>query len=164
MKVKLFVTLAAILLLVTACSPRASSEQPSPKGKSEQPTPMPDWQRASEALTTYFSLLNQGKYNEAAGYYGGSYETLAGWNPDLNPENYAQLFGRGCTINGLVCLAAHDASLVQSVENEFKFWVTFANSDGSIFSHPASGQTEFEYTVVLIDGLYRVMELPVYTE
>jgi hypothetical protein len=120
---------------------------------------------AQEALLTYFSQLNEQNYAEAANFYGGSYDLLRDWNPTVDPNDYAALFGKGCTINGLVCLQVLNFAEEQVSPDEFKFTVEFMNEDGSLFvSGPeTSPQSQFTFTVLKDeDGKFLVQDLPVY--
>jgi len=121
--------------------------------------------QARGALLTYFSVLHSQDYNEVIYFYGGSYGLLRDWNPTVDPNDFAALFENGCTINGLMCLEAR--TVVQEEEispHEFKFVVEFMNEDGSIFmSGPESSpQSQFIYTVMMVDGRFMVQDLPVY--
>nr|HID12906.1 hypothetical protein [Anaerolineae bacterium] len=127
---------------------------------------------AREALIRFFSLLNEGRYAEAVGFYGGGYEILRGWNPTIAPNDYAKLLECGCTINGLQCLKVKEILIEEEVSPvEFRFTVRFMNDDGSLFTRgPCCGateeemppQSEFIYTVRKVGDRFLVMELPVY--
>ncbi len=141
------------------------------KGFQFRQVPLPDEQATIQALVSYFMLLHTGNYTEAVGYYGGSYEVLQDWNPDVAPSNYALLFERGCTQNGLQCLEVLTATLLEKQESTYTVLVEFANPDGSLFVRGACcgasptdmpDQWQFTFTVQKIDGQYRVMGLPVY--
>lgn len=128
-------------------------------------------QLAQRALTDYFIALNKGDYAAAVARYGGSYELLKEWNPDIDPQEYAALFERGCTQNGLQCLALRTASLHQRSGDSFVFLVEFSNPDGSLFVRgPCCGASEtemppvsqFSFTVVKAEDKFLVQELPVY--
>ena len=129
---------------------------------------------ALQALTAYFEHLNAGRYEEAAELYGGSYDILVGYNPDLDPKDYAGLFRNGCTMSGLQCLKLREARLQEQVPatGEYRFVVQFSTAEGQLFVRgPCCGATEeempseseFLFTVVKGgDGKYRVQDLPVY--
>lgn len=132
-----------------------------------------DLARAAESLNKYFNALHAGQYEQATAHYGGSYEVLQGYNPDLNPDDHAALFKNGCEFNGLQSKPIKTLVEQTAVSpTEFHFLVEFQNDDGSLFVQgPCCGATEeemppvsqFEYTVVLgLDGKYRVLELPIY--
>jgi hypothetical protein len=124
-----------------------------------------------QALVNFFDRLSQGSYAQAAELYGGSYETLQSWNPDLNPKDTAALWQNGCQVNGLQCLTVHSATLKQQTKNgKTLFIVEFNNPDGSLFSRPGCcgdnatpPTSQFEFRLLRgEDGKYRVMDMPVY--
>ncbi len=151
--------LSIVALVVAACVPT-----PSPTAN--------ELDNAREALTSYFSLLHEGRYTEAIDYYGGDYEILRGWNPDADGDDYVTLFTLGCTANGLICLPVGNIVTEEQVSpTEFGFTVEFVNDDGTQFVRgPCCGateeemppQSEFTYTVKKIDDKFLVQELPVY--
>lgn len=129
-------------------------------------------ENAQTALVTFFNLLSEGQYDEAAVWYGGDAEILTGYNPDVPVDRLGVLFDRGCNTNGLVCMPVKQVVKTQKISpTEFHFTVQFTAADGSVFSQgpccgadPASNPpvTEFDYTVLWHDGRYRVQELPPY--
>jgi hypothetical protein len=132
-----------------------------------QPTPTPyevpyisaDLDKAREALFQFFSLLQAGRYDEAIAYYGGDYDVLRDWNPNVPADDYAQLFENGCTVNGLQCLAIRTVDPGVELEGGmYRFMVDFAAPDGSAFG----AERQFTYTVKQVDGKFLVQELPVY--
>lgn len=160
--------LMALCVAAAACSPNLVTPP-----ASEAPT-SGDEELALQALTAFFDHLNAGRYPEATELYGGSYEVLIGYNPDLDPQDLAGLFRNGCTVNGLQCLEVRDARLQEQVPatGEYRFLVEFSTADGELFVRgPCCGATEeempseseFLFTVVRGgDGEYRVQDLPVY--
>ena len=149
----------AVGLWLSGCSPAAET--------ASQP------EAAQQALIEYFALLHDGRYQEAAGLYGGTYDVLASWNPEQEPADHAALLESGCTRNGLRCLEVLEAtSLPGSSPTHFVFDVQFRNDDGSLFVlGPCCGATAtemppqdtFAITVeTTTDGRLVVMELPVY--
>jgi hypothetical protein len=132
---------------------------------------MQDSEAARQALVDFFAALNQGQYDKAIDLFAGSYETLIYWNPDVNSFDLDRLWENGCTINGLQCLEARSATLVEQNGDTFVFTVEFSNPDGSLFVlGPCCGASatemppveQFTYHVVKKDGKYLVLELPVY--
>ncbi|MBG0771327.1 MAG: hypothetical protein H0S82_06430 [Anaerolineaceae bacterium] len=134
----------------------------------------PNEEQARQVLTEFLSALNSGDYASAEKLYGGAYDVLTGYNPDLDPADHAALLERGCTTNGLNCLLLMNATLDQVIDNnEFVFTVELQNQDGSRFEiGPCCGEdetnftptTEFTFTVIrTIKGQYQVMDLPPYT-
>ncbi len=138
---------------------------------SAAPTPG-ELSQAEQALTAYFKLLNSGDFAGAVKSYGGSYSSLIAMNPDIDPADRAALLEAGCTRNGLVCLQVRNI-LDNKVFNRERivFTVEFNTPEGELFVRgPCCGSTEaempsvskFDYTVRLLSGVYKVMELPVY--
>jgi hypothetical protein len=126
---------------------------------------------AKETLIEFLDHLRMPEYAAAAALYGGSYETLIGWNPEIDPQDHAALLENGCTINGLQCLYPTSVTLQTSSSDTYQFLVEFEQDDGSLLTAgPCCGsdastppQTEFTYTVVANgDGGYLVQELPPY--
>ena len=134
--------------------------------------PPQDVAEAQNALLRYFEALHAGRYAEASQLYGGSYETLTGQNPDLDPDDYAGLWQNACQVNGFQCLQVSNVFLLRKLPDEFHFRATFMNPDGSLFRRgPCCGadiadmppEWEFDFTVVRdASGKYLVQDLPVY--
>jgi len=134
------------------------------------PTP-DDLQSAREALIAFSSLLHAQRYSEAIHYYGGTYDILRDWNPDVGEDEYAALFQRGCTSNGLKCLKIRTIVREEQVSlTEFRFIVEFMNDDGTLFVRgPCCGteeqeppQVQFCFTVNKAEDRFLVRGLPVY--
>lgn len=132
-----------------------------------------DSQAAQQVLEKFFAALSSGNYAEAANNYGGSYDNLAAFNPDVDPSDVATLWQYGCQVNGLQCLPTRSISFVEeSPERTFIFKVEFNTPDGSLFiRQPCCGEdvtnvsptSSFEYHVTKAeDGKFRVQDLPVY--
>jgi len=118
--------------------------------------------QAREVLQAYFDLLHDGRYAEAASYYGGNYEILWEWNPTVAHDDHATLLENGCKVNGLHCLAIKDIAGEEEISSgEYLFTVEFLAGDGGTFvSEPSIEQ--FSYTVKKVDEKYLVQELPIY--
>jgi hypothetical protein len=131
-----------------------------------------DSEKARAVLTTFFRALKDGNYDKAVQLYGGSYEILAAFNPDLSPDDHATLWKNGCQINGLKCLDIHAATFNEiTASGEFIFTVEFITPDENLFvldaccgENPSTpAQFQFEYRVVKgRDGEFRVIDMPVY--
>jgi hypothetical protein len=129
--------------------------------------------RAEEILKTFYSLLNEKKYEEALPYYGGDFSVLVGWNPVINPGDKISLLRNGCEENGLHCLRVKTVKKSLAIsETESKFVVQLADADGSVFKiGPCCGATEkempprsdFECIVRKVGNKYLVMDLPPYS-
>jgi hypothetical protein len=133
-----------------------------------------DAELAQGVLIEFFKYLNDGDYLSASSLYGGSYEVLAEYNPELDLEYSAALLRNACTINGFQCLQVQSVTLQQGGAHtgEYRFVVEFLAPDGGRFIlDPCCGSTEtdmaprsqFEFTVVHIgEGTYQVQDLPIY--
>jgi hypothetical protein len=150
---KVFILL--LVLILAACSP---VERKSETAKAE--TTMRD----------FFSVLANGQYAEAVTLYGGNYEVLAGWNPDISPTDYTSLWQRGCEQNGLVCMEIMEIVNVEENETNFEFTVTFKMKDGELFELTGCCGETFpepisEYVIGVQsdgNGKYKVLSLPPY--
>ena len=134
-------------------------------------SPAPDEGPARQALLGFFDALQRGDYAAADATYGGSYQTLTDWNPELDPADHAALWQAACTRNGLQCLTVRSAELQSRDGDEFIFIVTFNAPDGGLFIlGPCCGAdetqmppvSEFQITVARADGQFKVMDLPPY--
>jgi len=139
-----------------------------------QATPIPQTaaEEAQNSLVNFFALLNTKKYNEADPLYGGSYEQLQVFNPDVDASDHTTLWTKACELSGLQCLKVRSAMLMHQESNAYVFQVEFSNPDGSLFVlGPCCGANEtemppvsqFEYTVTKnAEGKFLVMNLPPY--
>ena len=129
---------------------------------------------AAAVVQEYLVALAMGDYETAVGHFGGSYETLIGYNPDVDPTNEVLLFERGCTVNGFQCLLVRNVVETAVVlPDGFRVFVEFSQPDGSLFVQgPCCGATpeempptsQFSFTVLPDEeGILRVTDLPVYT-
>ena len=161
--------LLAVALLLGACRPQAAGTTPTPNL-----APSDDAAVAVDALVTFFDHLQEGSYAAAAGYYGGSYEVLQGYNPDVGPDDYATLWRNACSVNGISCLKTGKLTLVdRSREGEYVFGVEFRTREGELFVlGPCCGADETEQPPVSVfpirvvrgdDGRYRVVDIPPFT-
>ena len=128
--------------------------------------------QAKEALIRYFDSLEADEFEEAADLYGGSYELLYSYNPDLDPDDREELLARACHQNGFQCLQVQIATFNELTEKgEYIFTVQFLDAEGELFVlGPCCGEEpesppefQFEYRVVKNGyGDYQVLDLPVY--
>jgi hypothetical protein len=132
-----------------------------------------DEQLALQALVAFLDSLHNGRYEEAAQLYGGTYEILIDHNPSVDPSNQAALMKNACTINGAECLEVKSAGPDRTISTtEFSFKVDFMNADGMLFVRGACcggnetdtpPQSLFIFTVVQEgDGKFLVMDMPPY--
>lgn len=148
------IAIAIVMILATACSPV-------------------DREQAAETLKSFFERLSTGDYAGAAELYGGSYETLASWNPEIPASDTASLWQNGCQINGLNCLGVRSAEPAGQEGDVFVFTVEFSNPDGSLFIQgPCCGAdatqmppvSQFQVHVQKTpQGDFLVLDMPVYT-
>jgi hypothetical protein len=125
--------------------------------------------QAQETLRKYLAALIEGRYDEAAPLYGGSYEQLTDFNPGLDFSDKPTLLRAACTVNGVQCLKAGTIKEGKTVQPaEFTFLVEFVATDGQPYTfYPPPGaagepRTQFRFTVTKLRGTYRVLELPPY--
>jgi len=124
-------------------------------------------------MLRFFAALNAGDYPTAISLYGGSYDTLTTWNPDLPAADRTALWQRACQQNGLQCLPVGEVVSQEQVSaNVVRYDLHFRNPDGTLFVlGPCCGETEtsmppvsqFECTVARTSGGdFKVMCLPPY--
>jgi hypothetical protein len=161
-----FLTLLAILFL-TSCVPQTVSTP------QLTPTSLPSTiAEAHEVLIDFFTLLNERKYDEADNLYGGSYESLQVFNPEIDPSDHTALWAWACENRLLQCLKVRNATFQRLEGDTHVFQVEFSNEDGSLFVlGPCCGATDtemppvslFEYRVLRTGpGKFTVMEPPPY--
>ena len=127
---------------------------------------------AERTLVVYFLHLSQGEYQAAAELYGGSYEILISYNPDLDPADHPALLERACLVNGFQCLEVGELLEVEEIgPGSYFLTVTFQTADGDIYERgPCCGagageepHTKFTFRVDRNeDGQFWVLDLPVY--
>ena len=157
--------ISILLLLLASCVPQSSQSSAKEKFNDEE--------RALHVLMDFLGNLHNGKYAEAAQYYGGSYETMTDHNPDIDPNDHAALLQRACTINGMQCLLAKVIGLEDRVPGEkYVFIIEFLKEDGTLFmlepccrgeetSFPP--QSEFHFLVKEVDQTkFVVVDTPPY--
>ena len=180
MKLKMSIPLLNIVVLCSGCVVFKNSSERAVDTitNNETPSDTSDQKgslevKAEEALTNFFKLLHDGNYSQAAILYGGSYEMLQGYNPNLEADNYAGLLKAGCEMNGLMCLEVLNIlSVKTSSEGTFSFQIELVNPDGSLFElGPCCGASEedspsrssFPVRVICQDDMScLVMDLPPY--
>ena len=127
---------------------------------------------AYDVLVKFLTLLYTGNYAEAAPLYGGEYESLQVFNPQIDPNDRVALWNRVCENKLLQCLEIRSATFTKLVGDSYIFQVEFSNSDGSLFVlGPCCGANEtemppvsqFEFTVSRnAEGRFVVMNTPPY--
>lgn len=130
-------------------------------------------QLALQALAAFLDHLHNGRYEEAAQLYGGTYEIMTDHNPSIDPSNHAALMKNACMINGVECLEVYTAGPDRKISaSEYNFKVEFMNADGTLFVRgPCCGgnetdfppQSTFIFTVIKdSEGKFLVMNMPPY--
>jgi hypothetical protein len=132
--------------------------------------PSPEHARA--ALLAFLSALGQGHYIEATQYYGGSYDQMRTWNPELPPDDHATLWSHACQYNGLQCVGrAEVLNNEQLSQADVRFTVHLLTPSGERLSiGPCCGETEqsmptqrtFTFTVRRDGERYVVLDTPPY--
>lgn len=127
---------------------------------------------AYEVLVDFLTLLHTKNYADAAPLYGGEYEQLQVFNPEINPNDRVALWTWVCDNQLLQCLEVRSATFQKLVGDSYIFQVEFNNPDGSLFVlGPCCGANEtemppvsqFEFTVTRnADGKFVVMNTPPY--
>ncbi len=103
---RLFKWIILILILVGIGSIvflqyHSHSNVPDPMEEATSVTAISDEDQALQTLTDFLSLLQSKEYESAELLFGGSYDMLIGYNPDLDPADHAALLERACEVNGL---------------------------------------------------------------
>ena len=137
------------------------------------PTSLPSTMgEAQDVLVDFLTLLHTKHYTDAAPLYGGEYEQLQVFNPEIDSNDHVALWAWACDNQLLQCLEVRSVTLQQLVGDSYIFQVEFSNQDGSLFVlGPCCGANEtemppvsqFEYTVARnADHRYVVMNTPPY--
>lgn len=169
---RIFTFFFLLILTLTGCQNEMQETTPDALVPLPDQTP-PVTAQSHMDIINFFVYLNHGKYEEAVKLYGGEYETLIYFNPDLDPEDKVGLLKRGCEQNGLQCLQLYSADLIaRPSETEFVYTVTYRSSDGSQFVlGPCCGADETqmpptkEFAVRVICGEQypcQILDLPPY--
>jgi hypothetical protein len=154
-----------LILFLIGCTPQPVN--------TTEPTSLPSTaSEAQQALIKFFSLLNTKKYDEAISLYGGSYEQLQIFNPEIDPADHVARWEWVSESRILQCLTIRTATFKNLQGDTYVFQVEFNNSDGSLFVlGPCCGANEtemppvsqFEYKVTRdASGQFVVMDLPPY--
>lgn len=123
-------------------------------------------------LIDFLTRLHTKKYAEAAPLYGGEYEALQVFNPEIDPNDRVGLWTWVCENQLLQCLEVRSTEFLHQEGDTYIFQVEFNNPDGSLFVlGPCCGANEtemppvsqFEFTVIRNeDGKFVVMNTPPY--
>jgi hypothetical protein len=137
------------------------------------PTSLPSTaSEAQDVLVKFLTSLHTGNYTQAVPLYGGEYESLQVFNPEIDPNDQVALWTWVCENQLLQCLEVRSATFKELVGDSYVFQVEFNNPDGSLFVlGPCCGANEtemppvsqFEFTVSrTADGKFVVMNTPPY--
>ena len=161
-----FVFFFVLIFLASCAAQPINTPQPT------QTSPSPEEIKAVHALATFLRLLHDKNYADAVPLYGGEYEALQVFNPEIDPSDHVALWTWACENQLLQCLAVRSAELSHQEGDTYVFQVEFNNPDGSLFVlGPCCGANEtemppasqFEYTVTKnAEGKFVVMNLPLY--
>ena len=131
-----------------------------------------DADEARTPLLNFLTWLNTKQYEKAVPLYGGEYEQLQVFNPQIDPSDHLALWTWVCENQLLRCLEVRSATLKHQEGDTYVFQVEFNNPDGSLFVlGPCCGANEtemppvsqFEYTVSRnAEGKFVVMNTPPY--
>lgn len=107
-------------------------------------------------LVNFLTLLHTRNYADAVPLYGGDYEQLQVFNPQIDLADKAALWAWACDNQLLQCLEVRSATFKTMTGESYIFQVEFNNPDGSLFVlGPCCGANEtemppvsqFEYTL-----------------
>lgn len=134
--------------------------------------PPGDAQMARQTLISFFDDLSKGEYAQAAELYGGDYQQLQVFNPDIDASDRSALWQNGCQQSGLQCLPVASAALKAEAGGIYTFTVEFRKLDGNVFSlGPCCGSSatdmppvsQFDVRVKETpQGKFLVLDLPPY--
>lgn len=158
---------ALFIMALAACAPRSVNVSQS------APTSLPSTAgEAYDVLINFLTRLHAKNYTDAVPLYGGEYEQLQVFNPEIDPDDHVALWGWACDNQLLRCLEVRSATFKELRGDSYIFQVEFSNSDGSLFVlGPCCGANEtemppvsqFEYTVSRnADHRFVVMDTPPY--
>jgi hypothetical protein len=149
---RILAVLLGVFALLAACAPSALEAE-----------------QAEHALERFFVALVRGYYTEAVDLYGGSYETLISYSPDIDPQDHELLWEYGCKTSGIQCMPVRVVEVEKKpFSKEFIFTVEFHSpEEGMVYRYGGTSgsyaEHRFEYHVIRgSDGKYRVMDMPVY--
>jgi hypothetical protein len=160
------------LLPAPQVEPAATPMPLTPPSLPQEETPLDAGTQAQarEALLSFFTFLSEGRYAEAAPFYGGNYEEIPFGNPVESGEDLGAYWERVC--QGVLCLPVSGTTQAEQVaEDEIIFYVEFVMEDGTRFelgaccgANPAEFPPvwQFRYPVKKIAGAWKVMRGPLY--
>jgi hypothetical protein len=164
--VKLISIIFFTLLLIGCSSQSVGTAQPAE-------TSLPSTaSEAHDTLVNFLTFLHTKNYDDAVPLFGGDYEQLQVFNPEIDQNDHLALWTWACDNQLLQCLEVRSATFQQLIGDSYIFQVEFSNPDGSLFVlGPCCGANEtemppvsqFEFTVTrTADGKFVVMNMPPY--
>jgi hypothetical protein len=163
---KHFVFLLITIFLAGCSTPPIHTPQPT------QTTLPSTASEAYDVVVRFLTLLHTKNYADAVPLYGGEYEQLQIFNPEIDPNDKVALWTWVCENQLLQCLEVRSATFQKLIGDSYIFQVEFNNPDGSLFVlGPCCGANEtemppvsqFEYTVSRnADHRFVVMNMPPY--
>ena len=125
----------------TPVIPEPSVQAPSP-ARTTLPSTMAE---AHDVLIKFLTLLHTKRYTEAVPLYGGEYDSLQVFNPEIDRADNVALWTYACDNQLLQCLEVRSATFKTLTGDSYIFQVEFSNPDGSLFVlGPCCGATETE--------------------
>ena len=162
--ISLFVT-----ILLVSCAAQPVAPTPTQPELTTLPSTVSE---AYQVLIDFLTLLHTKNYADAVPLYGGDYEQLQVFNPEIDPNDRVALWSWVCENQLLQCLEIRSGTFQEMVGDSYIFQVEFNNPDGSLFVlGPCCGANEtemppvsqFEFTVTRnADGRFVVMNTPPY--
>jgi len=162
-----YLAILFVIILLVGCT--AQPVAPAPPTQTSLPSTAAE---AQDVLVNFLTLLHASNYAEAAPLYGGEYESLQVFNPEIDPEDHAALWTWACDNRLLQCLEVRSVLFRELQGDAYVFQVEFSNPDGSLFVRgPCCGanetemppQSQFEFAVTRNpDGKFRVLNTPPY--
>ena len=162
----IFFLISFVLASCTTSPVNATPTQPAP-------TSLPSTvNEGHDVLVNFLMLLHTKDYAQATPLYGGDYDSLLVFNPEIDPNDHVALWTWVCDHQLLQCLEVRSSTFQQLVGDSYIFQVEFNNPDGSLFVlGPCCGANEtemppvsqFEFTVARNpEGKFVVMNTPPY--
>jgi hypothetical protein len=124
--------------------------------------------QAKDTLISFFDLMYNKKYKEAAEIFSGGYGMIIMWNPDINPQDHSSLLSTACELDDFQC-SLRVSQVVKEEQispMEYHFTVEFIKEDESIYERPDNNGemvSQFLFHVVKdCNGKYFVVDWPFY--
>lgn len=141
---KIYFILISLLFILTGCTEKTEEYPDDPE----------------TLMKAYFNSLYDENYDKVATYYGGTYEELQGYHPQMDNNDHAALFKAYIEITGGQLVKIESIININEIRTneEYSFELTFIDKKGNSFRE---GMV-YTYSVKKVDGRYKVMELPPY--